>query len=259
MSYENFIKRMNAGGINYRKEQIENAVEYLKSTFKDDPSYVESGTPVWGTDKVIYPRITDYEFRTTQPFQATIQTMIDDPIKSGDIILWKENTYNPELNNGYWLCVDSYNYHNVNWHGTLQFCNYFLKFLSPFDRSVLEYPIVTFNATQYNIGEKRREIMTVGSASQIIYLPYDEHTSSIDVGMRFLMDRNSNKAKAYRTTQIDTVNFTNKSYQDGLVRLFITEDNFNIKRDNKDLMIADYYDDPEGTGEEIKDNPDMWI
>ena len=78
-------------------------------------------------DVVVNQKELDFTRRELKQDRKTLaKAFLALGIKSGDIILWKENTYNPELNNGYWLCVDSYNYHNVNWHGTLQFCNYFL-------------------------------------------------------------------------------------------------------------------------------------
>jgi hypothetical protein len=45
----------------------------------------------------------------------------------------------------------------------------------------------------------------------------------------------------------------------GYIHLTVAEDQFDPKRDNKELMIADYVFDPIGTGAELKDNPDMWI
>lgn len=39
----------------------------------------------------------------------------------------------------------------------------------------------------------------------------------------------------------------------------VAEDQYDPKRDNKELMIADYTFDPVGTGAELKEKPDMWI
>ena len=41
--YQNFLRRMNAGGNTMRNEQIENALHLVRQTFADDPSSIRSG------------------------------------------------------------------------------------------------------------------------------------------------------------------------------------------------------------------------
>ena len=47
--YQNFLRRMNAGGNMMRNEQIHNALHLLQEIFADDPSYIPAGVTVWNS------------------------------------------------------------------------------------------------------------------------------------------------------------------------------------------------------------------
>ena len=242
---------MNAGGTTMRSEQIENAQRLLEQTFIDDPSYVVVGTPVWYSDRILHPRIYDYKWKSTTPFQATIQTLIKEPIYLGDVIKWSED-------NGYWMCVGVENLHGVNWEGTLHFCNFRLKFISPKTGEIREYPICMFNATQYGTGEERRDMITIGSSAHIIYLTCDEHTILLDNGSRFLIDKNLKLPTAYQLTQMDTSSFA-AGDKNGFLRLYVLEDQFNPKTDDAINMIANAWEDKINNANELKASEDKWI
>ena len=249
--YANFLKRMNAGGTNMRREQIENAQRLIGQTFTDDPSYVEEGTPVWYSDRVLHPRIYDYKWKSTTPFQTTFQTQIFEPVYLGDVLKWNDD-------NGYWMCVGVHNLHGINWEGTLQFCNFRLKFKSPKTGEIREYPVAMYNATQYGSGEERREMITIGSSAHIIYLSCDEHTVLLDNGCRFLIDRNLKFPSAFKLTQMDTSSYATGE-KGGYLRMYVLEDQFNPKTDDAENMVADAFEDAVGNGAELKENTDMWI
>lgn len=252
--YENFMKRMNAGGTTYRDEQIENARRLVEQTFADDPSYIVDGVRVWNTDRVLHPRIYEDRFRSTSPAQAKIQTRINEPFYLGDIIPWTDH--------GYWLCIHATNLHNIQYSGKLSYCNYHVHFKSPLTGEIIEMPVSTLNATQYGSGESERYDdkikMRIGSSQMIMYMQYNEHSALIDSGFRFLMDRNYVEPTAYVVTQADMVSYSDAG-EHGYIHFVIVEDQYNPKRDNKELMVADYYSDPIGTGEELVDNPDKWL
>lgn len=234
-----------------RGEQIENALRLVQQTFADDPSYIEGGVTVHHTDRLIHPRIYQHKYRTTSPAQAGIQTQIHEPIYLGDVIPWPEH--------GYWLCVEAHNLHGIQWEGTLQFCSYTVKFKSPLDGEVREYPISLINATQYGSGETAKEYMKIGTSQLLVYITYDEHTALLDSGVRFLIDRNTELPTAFEIKQADTVSYSDGG-QHGYIQLSVLEGQFNPKTDNKELMIADYYPDPVGTGEELQEETnDRWI
>jgi len=245
---------MKAGGTTMRNEQLENALHLVRQTFADDPSYIPDGVTVWNTDRLIHPRIYSNKYRSTSPAQANIQTMIDEPFYMGDVIPWPDH--------GYWLCVNSNNLHRIQWEGTLTFCNYTVKFFSPLTNEIVEYPVSLINSTQYGSGETERYDdkihMIIGTSQMIMYISFDEHTRLIDSGFRFLIDRNLENPTAFEVKQADMVSYSD-SGDKGYIHLTVAESPFDPKRDNKELMIADYVFDPVGTGEELKEKTDMWI
>lgn len=248
--YENFMRRMNAGGTTYRDEQIENARMLVEQTFEDDPSYLVDGARIWNSDRIIHPRIYEDKHRASSPAQAKIMTRLNEPVYMGDVIPWTEH--------GYWLCIHSSNLHGIQWEGTLSFCNHVVRFRSPKTGEVVEYPISVSNATQSGSGETEKQRIIIGSSQLLVDISYDEHTVLLDSGFRFLLDRNKVLPTAYKVTQADTISYSD-SGERGYIRLTVTEDQFNPKTDSKEEMIADYTDDPVGTGTEIAEKPDLWL
>lgn len=261
MSYNNFITRMRAGGTTVRLEQIENGRRLLEYSFADDPSYIVEGCPVWYSDRTIYPRIYGHSYKTTMPDTAEIQTVIDDPFYVGDIISWGED-------NGYWMVTSVKNLHSINWEGTLEECNSYVKFKSKVDGSIREYPIPIYNATQYGSGETseyvsvsrtRTKMVTLGAEAHIFYLPIDEHTVLLDNGSRFLLDLNKYLPTAYKLTQIDTTT-NNTNAKGGMLRIYILEDPLNRKTDDVENMVADMWEDSEGNNSEVHEEMNSsWI
>ena len=58
--YQNFLRRMNAGGNTMRNEQIENSLHLVRHTFADDPSYIPEGVQVWNSDRILPRKISFY-------------------------------------------------------------------------------------------------------------------------------------------------------------------------------------------------------
>ena len=250
--YENFRMRMETGGSTQRTEVINNTQRLLEFTFADDPSYIEEGVTIYGTNRVIKPRINQQKFRLTSPFQASFQTLLHEPVYLGDVIPWP--------NRGYWICVESQNFHGMNWEGTLQFCNFFVRFLSPLSGEIIEYPVSMQNATQYGSGESPKPMMTLGSSQHLVSITCDEHTSLLKSGQRFLLDKNVVNPTAYRVTQIDTTSFAGGDVgSHGYLQLTVVEDRFNEKTDNRHEMIADMYKDETASGDSLHEQPDKWI
>ena len=73
-----------------------------------------------------------------------------------------------------------------------------------------------------------------------------------------MLDRNIERPTAFEVKQADTISYSDAGER-GYIHLTVAEDQYDPKRDNKELMIADYTFDPVGTGAELKEKPDMWI
>lgn len=128
------------------------------------------------------------------------------------------------------------------------YCNYNLCFLSPNSEKVIEYPVYSTNVSQSSIGEIEKPQITLGSSRHLIYIPYNEETIMIDHGKRILLDRNHDNPTAYIVTQVDSTTY--KYGEFGLLQITVCEDQYSPKRDDNDLLIADYNknSEPENTG-----------
>ena len=133
-------------------------------------------------------------------------------------------------------------------------CKYSIKFISPLTNEIVEYPVYDINSTQYGSGETSKEHMTVGTSQHIVYISYNEETVLIDSGFRFLIDKNKQTPTAYRVTQVDTYNYADGE-QNGVIQLTLVESQYDENTDNKELMIADYYQDDKPE-DDNNSNPD---
>lgn len=219
---------MKASGGSLRNEKIIAMQSIIDTLFVDDPSYRDD-VCLWNNNHQIPARVYEHKYRDGGSPRRKIQTRYDSPFDVGDIFKIGED--------GFWLCIEAFNGHNMNWQGTLEYCNSFLRFLV--NGEIKEYPVVAKNATQYNSGEANKSQMILGSSQHLIYIPCDNTTLQIDNGYRFLMDKNQDIPTAYKLTQVDTTSLNYGSK--GILQWTIMEDQFSPIRDNKELMIADYF------------------
>lgn len=154
----------------------------------------------------------------------------------------------------YWIVNSPVSRNKIYSKVSAWYCKLWLKFISPLSQAVVSYPVYTINSTQYNSGETSNQKFTIGSAQHLIYIPYNEETALIDNGFRFLMDQPTPIPNAYRLTQVDSTSFLYKNIS--LLQWTVMEDQFSPVRDNKDLMVADYYKEPETGG--TKDPDIFW-
>lgn len=224
---EKFNLRMQASGGSIRQEMIGSMQNAIDRLFEDDPSYRDDVT-IWDTGIKIPVRIYGHSYRDAGMPRKQIQSPYHTPIAVGDIFSIGDE--------GYWICIESFLAHGMNYQGILEYCNYFLRFSQ--NGQILEYPVVVENATQYNDGEDTKPEMTLGNSKYVVKIPYDETTILVGRGKRFLIDRNHINPTAYRLTQVDSTSlaYGNK----GVLKWTVVEDQFSSSRDNNKEMIADW-------------------
>lgn len=156
--------------------------------------------------------------------------------------------YYVKYNDKFWLIRGLVDNNKIYEKSIMVHCNYNLKFISDITNEVVSYPVHMKNATQYNSGETPKEQETIGSSKFLIYIPYNSETIKVDHGKRFLLDRNTDEPTAFEVTQVDTISH---NYDDcGVLRLTVVESQFNSETDNKELMVADYYNQGNSQGNE---------
>lgn len=122
--------------------------------------------------------------------------------------------------------------------GYMRRCNYLLKWLNR-DGQIIERWCVVEDGTKYLIGEKAKELMTIGDARIAITIGKDSDTNELSRGRRFLVDDlDSEAVLAYQITK------PNKLFNVygglGVFRFILNEVNL-TDDDNVELRIADYY------------------
>ena len=230
---EKFDMRMGISGGSVRNERINSMRDITDKLFMDDPSYRDDVLS-WVNKTKIPARIYEYKNGESGAPYRKIQTCYSYEINAGDIYVIGSE--------GCWICVDAYLAHQMNWQGTLRYCNYNLRFI--LNDEVMEYPVVI--AGNSSGGEVENNELILGDSQYSILLTYDENTVQISNGFRFLIDKNTSTPTAFKVTQADTVSYSRQS--GGIIRLVVEEDQYSTVLDNKELMIANYFGrEPTGT------------
>lgn len=121
----------------------------------------------------------------------------------------------------------------------LKLCNNKLRWLDDLG-NIREYPYYIEDATKYGSGIAPSNIMTTLEQQYIITLPYDVNTKKFNYGNRFILGETGNGTPiVYSISKYDpiTLNFSHIK----LLKLIVIQDEYDQYKDNKELMIADYY------------------
>lgn len=151
----------------------------------------------------------------------------------------------------YWVTDASVD-DDVYAYGKMTVCTDIVRFISPHDGSIVEYPTILTNATKFNTGETPNKRLTLPSGQFTMLLPIDDHTIKLDNGFRFLLDKRKDFPSAYKLTYVDASTY---GYDDGLLNIVLLQCALNRETDNIDLMIANYYD----TYKKPEDKPSLYF
>lgn len=237
MSYNTFLQRMHKTGSSLRDERIQSAIDNIAYSFTDDPSYLDGVVFYWN-EEPIHPRISESINRETGTPRTTMMTQITEPFEMGDIFKFPDGTI--------WICTYQER-RQTHFEGTLEFCNCLLNFEKDEDGTIITYPVIVQNSTQYNSGITYSDYVTYGSAQNVIYTVQDDYSLKIDKDFRFLIDYNTTNPTAYLVTQVDTTTY--KKGGKGLVRYTVIEDELR-STDDIENMIADNTKRPDMAGDE---------
>ena len=156
--------------------------------------------------------------------------MITAPVQHGD-------TFYNEDEGLYWICTEVMCKSGLYYDGKLTRCNNILKWQDE-NKHIFEYPVFDINSTQYNSGEFGDKTMTLGSSQHLLTIVADENTIALNHGHRFFWDRNTVDPTVFKLTQNDT---TAINYDRGILKLTVTEDQYNPKTDSIENWLCDYF------------------
>lgn len=163
-------------------------------------------------------------------YQKEFTSLITAPVQHGD-------TFYNEDEGLYWICTEVMCKSGLYYDGKLTRCNNILKWQDE-NKNIFEYPVFEINSTQYNSGEFGDKTMTLGSSQHLITAIADENTIALNHGHRFFWDRNTVDPTVFKLTQNDT---TAMNYDKGLVKITVTEDQYNPKTDSIENWLCDYF------------------
>ena len=163
-------------------------------------------------------------------YQKEFTSLITAPVQHGD-------TFYNEDEGLYWICTEVMCKSGLYYDGKLTRCNNILKWQNE-NKHIFEYPVFDINSTQYNSGEFGDKTMTLGSSQHLLTIVADENTIALNHGHRFFWDRNTVDPTVFKLTQNDT---TAVNYDRGIVKLTVTEDQYNPKTDSIENWLCDYF------------------
>ena len=163
-------------------------------------------------------------------YQKEFTSLITAPVQHGD-------TFYNEDEGLYWICTEVMCKSGLYYDGKLTRCNNILKWQDE-NKHIFEYPVFDINSTQYNSGEFGDKTMTLGSSQHLLTIIADDNTIALNHGHRFFWDRNTVDPTVFKLTQNDT---TAANYDRGLLKLTITEDQYNPKTDSIENWLCDYF------------------
>ena len=163
-------------------------------------------------------------------YQKEFTSLITAPVQHGD-------TFYNEDEGLYWICTEVMCKSGLYYDGKLTRCNNILKWQDE-NKHIFEYPVFDINSTQYNSGEFGDKTMTLGSSQHLLTVVAYENTIALNHGHRFFWDRNTVDPTVFKLTQNDT---TAVNYDRGIVKLTVTEDQYNPKTDSIENWLCDYF------------------
>ena len=224
----------NKGG-NTRQSKINDGKLLMNNQLMTDPSY-NPNMVFWqfGVDlsdlESVPIKTFNEKYSAANGINLQFDALIDFPIVVGDLLYDKRR-------NLHWICIESFDRDEILCAGKLVRCNYIMKWQDD-DKNTFEYPVFEINSTQYNSGEFGDKTMTLGSSQHLITAIADENTIALNHGHRFFWDRNTVDPTVFKITQNDT---TAMNYDKGLVKITVTEDQYNPKTDSIGNWLCDYF------------------
>lgn len=233
MSYAHMKQRMTLSGETVRAEKINDGRRLMSEQLITDPSYQEFDIWEFGiaSDNFVKQplKLYDRKYSSANGFTAKFETLWNKFIPIGTVLY----DTNEKL---YYICTESFDKDSTLNNGKLTRCNNFLKWQNETGK-IYEYPVFDINSTQYNSGVDGNKIMTLGSTQHMLSITADDNTIPLRHDKRFFIDRNNVEPTVFKLTQNDT---TALNYDKGVIRLTVTEDQYNPDTDSIENWLCDY-------------------
>lgn len=165
----------------------------------------------------------------------TITPRPGESVTVGDII---------EYNNIRWLVTERNPLDEIYKSAIIERCNKVIRWQNPVTYEIVERWCLCTKPTA-NIDEGK--VLSTSSREFQVKLPFDEETSLIDLGKRFMLEKINGKPRTYSVTCVDslTSRFEGAEKDEGLLIWNITQDEAGRENDNLVFEVCDYADPPQ--------------
>jgi hypothetical protein len=230
--FEKLQLRENAIGVTTREEMINNGRRQFNDLFANDPSYNANLQII--NKGLVNLRIDNRKLHNnTTPVMNAYQ-MLDEEItmRLGDVLSYED---------GYWICIEAYDFHSIHRNFLLEECNYTLYFQDLDTLEIHERKCSIRNPYSSGISESR--VVSVEASKYRLKMPYDEQSRKFKVGRRFLiaLQGENQEPMPYSIIEFDPVTayYNTRQTTEGFLILNLISSQI-VPDDNKLLMIANY-------------------
>lgn len=224
------LKLRTQGEGNLAEVMRKNGRMLMDMEFENDVSYAPDFFICEGVcpKKPIGIRLYTNKFLTSGGFNIDFSVKIGDSLKVGDLLYDCDE-------NVYWLCKAAYKNAGIYCNGTLLRCIEMPLKWQDSKGKIFEYPV--FDFTQFNSDETDYKIVNVGEGKHRLVTIADENTIRLGHDKRFFWSRDRENPSVFKITQNDS---TTMFYDKGLIKLTLSEDQYNSSKDDINEWICDY-------------------
>lgn len=168
---------------------------------------------------------------TKEQNKCNVITRPGEEISIGDIIFW---------NKLHWLVTDKNFQSEIYNSATIVRCNRIIKWQNVKTLEIISRWCLCTKPYTSNIEDGK--ILSTSNREYKIQLPFDSETRLIDLDKRFLLEEIGGVPRAYKMTSVDTLTNRYEDIDGGFLIWNLTQDTYDVHKDNAELMIADYID-----------------
>lgn len=217
---DRYTARINMFGNSTRERELTRLKQTILNDSQSSLSY--KAVVINGENKSLV--IDSYE---KEPTKKVIKSLPNETFQVGDYVTWFDNK---------WLVTKADCDDEVYVDGTMQLCNYTLKFQSP-NGTILSYPCITSNT---KFGNTEGKYVTLPSNQKSILLPFDDNTALLTADNRMYVDKRINPTPYEIIGDIDTTTY---NYGDkGLIYFVVQQSLKETTTDRPDLGICNYFE-----------------
>lgn len=223
MNFSEYRKRISVDGETQRDRIISRDQRLITKLSPSNPAY--KAVTIDGVPTNII--IVSTQVTSTK----TIEALPGQTFGIGSIVLW---------NGSHWLITERDLEDAVTLRGRIEQCNRQVTWQNPITSEIHSRWCTVSKPYFSDLSEEK--IYSESKREYKMQLPYDDETSLLDVGKRFMLENINGKPRTYRVTCVDTM--TERYDSDGSIKGFLVvnyeQDQYNESTDNAELGICDY-------------------